>query len=140
MSSQRASALRNISSGRPAAVLAPTVEAISQYQKAVELSHNDSDAVASLAYAYASAGKRAGAEKILNTLLQQSKASYTSPYMIAVVYAGLGNKDKAFEYLENAYQERSSDLPYFLRADLRMDTLRSDPRFEDLVRRMNFPK
>jgi len=59
--------------------------------------------------------------------------------MIATVYAGLGDKDKAFEYLEKAYQERSSDLPYFLKADLRMDSLRSDPRFQDLMRRMNFP-
>jgi hypothetical protein len=48
--------------------------------------------------------------------------------MIATVYASLGDKGKAFEYLEKAYQEKSSDLPYFLRADLRLDTLRSDPR------------
>jgi len=60
--------------------------------------------------------------------------------MIATAYAGLGDKAKAFEYLEKAYQERSSDLPYFLKADLRLDNLRSDPRFQDLVRRMNFPK
>jgi hypothetical protein len=60
--------------------------------------------------------------------------------MIAVVYAGLGAKDKAFEFLEKAYQERSSDLPYFLRADLRMDSLRTDPRFRDLLGRINFPK
>ena len=60
--------------------------------------------------------------------------------MIAAVYAALGKKDKAFEYLEKAYQERSSDLSYFLRADLRMDSLRSDPRFQDLVSRINFPK
>jgi hypothetical protein len=59
--------------------------------------------------------------------------------MIATVYAGLGEKNKAFEYLEKAYQERSSDLPYFLKADLRIDSLRSDPRFQDLMRRMNFP-
>ena len=60
--------------------------------------------------------------------------------MIATVYAGLGEKDKALVYLEKAYQERSSDLPYFLKADLRLDSLRSDPRFEDLLGRMNFPK
>jgi len=60
--------------------------------------------------------------------------------MIATVYAGLENKDKAFEYLEKAFQERSSDLSYFLRADLRMDSLRSDRRFQDLMHRMNFPK
>jgi len=64
--------------------------------------------------------------------------------MIATVYSGLGNKDKAFEYLEKAHQERTSDLPYFLpyflRADLRMDMLRSDPRFQDLMRRLNLPQ
>jgi len=54
--------------------------------------------------------------------------------------AGLGDKDKAFEFLEKAYQERSSDLPYFVRSDLRVDHLRSDPRFENLLKRMNFPK
>jgi len=54
-------------------------------------------------------------------------------------YASSGDKDKAFEFLEKAYQERSSDLPYFLKADLRIDNLRSDPRFQDLLRRMNFP-
>jgi hypothetical protein len=59
--------------------------------------------------------------------------------MIAAIYAGLGDKNKAFEFLEKAYQERDSDLPYFLRSDLRVDNLRSDPRFEDLLRRMNFP-
>ena len=59
--------------------------------------------------------------------------------MIATVYAGLGDKDKAFEFLEKAYQIRSTDLPYFLKADLRVDSLRSDSRFRDLMRRMNFP-
>jgi len=116
-----------------------TVEAIPQYQKSVELSHNNSDALASLANAYATTGKRAEAQKILHDFLHQSETGYVSPYMIAVVYAGLGNKDKAFEYLEKAYKERSPDLPYFLRADLRMDALRSDPRFQDLMRSMNFP-
>jgi len=60
--------------------------------------------------------------------------------MIATGYASLGQKDKAFVYLEKAYQERSSDLPYFLRADLRIDGLRSDPRFQDLVRRVGLPQ
>ena len=114
-------------------------EAIPEYQRAVELSEGDSDFVASLAHAYAVTGKRAEAEKILRQFLRQSETTFVSPYMIATVYAGLGNKDKAFEYLEKAYQIRSTDLPYFLRADLRLDTLRSDPRFHDLLRRMNFP-
>ena len=113
--------------------------AISEYQKAVELSGNDSDPTAALAYASARIGKRAEAEKILRELLEQSKTAYVSPYMIATIYAGLGNKDKAFEFLTKAYDERSADLSYFLKADLRMDTLRPDPRFQDLVSRMGFP-
>ena len=72
-------------------------------------------------------------------MLEQSKTSYASPYMIAAIYAGLGNKDKAFEFLAKAYDERSTDLSYFLRADLRMDTLRSDRRFQDLAKRVGLP-
>jgi serine/threonine protein kinase/tetratricopeptide (TPR) repeat protein len=116
-----------------------TREAIPEYQKAVELSQGDSDATAALAHAYAATGRKAEAQKILYEWSHRSETSYISAYMIATVYAGLGEKDKAFEYLEKAYQERSSDLPYFLKADLRVDSLRSDPRFKDLMRRMNFP-
>jgi tetratricopeptide (TPR) repeat protein len=115
------------------------LEAIPEYQKAVELSQGDQDPTSALAQAYATTGRRAEAQKILHEWLHQSETSYVSPYMIATVYAGLGDKEKAFRYLEKAYQERSSDLPYFLKADLRMDSLRSDPRFQDLMRRMNFP-
>ena len=60
--------------------------------------------------------------------------------MIAVIYAGLGQKDKAFEFLEKAYQERSPDLAYFTKADLRMDSLRSDRRFRDFTRRIGLPQ
>jgi tetratricopeptide (TPR) repeat protein len=115
-------------------------DAVSEYQKAIELSHGDTDAIAGLAHAYAAMGRRAEAEKILSDLLRQSKRNYVSPFMIATIYAGLGNKNKAFAFLENAYQERSPDIPYFLKADLRLDGLRSDPRFQDLLRRMNFPQ
>jgi len=115
-------------------------QAIPEYQRAVELSQRDSDPTAGLAYAFATLGKRAEAKKILRELQQQSKVAYVSPYMIAVIYAGLGENNKAFEFLEKAYQERSPDVGYFLRADLRMDSLRSDPRFQDLMHRMNFPQ
>jgi TolB-like protein/DNA-binding winged helix-turn-helix (wHTH) protein/Tfp pilus assembly protein PilF len=116
-----------------------TLQAIPEYQKAVELSQGDSDTIAALAHAYAATGRKADAQKILHEWLRQSETSYVSPYMIATVYSALGEKDKAFMYLEKAYQEKCPDLPYFLRADLRIDSLRSDPRFLDLLRRMNFP-
>jgi tetratricopeptide (TPR) repeat protein len=84
--------------------------------------------------------QRAEAEKILRDLLRQSKKNYVSTYMIGTIYAGLGEKDKAFEFLEKAYQERSPDIPYFLKAYLRIDTLRSDARFQDLMRRVGIPQ
>jgi tetratricopeptide (TPR) repeat protein len=115
-------------------------QAIPEYQRAVELSQRDLDPTAGLAHAYALIGKRAEAEKILNELQQQSKRAYVSPYMIAVIYAGLGQKNKAFEFLEKGYQLKSPDVIYFLRSDLRLDPLREDPRFQDLLRRVPFPQ
>ena len=117
-----------------------TRESIPEYQKAIELSEGDQDPTAALAHAHAAIGGKEEARKILREWQHQSESSYVSPYMIATVYASLGEKDKAFAYLEKAYQEKSSDLPYFLKADLRLDSLRSDPRFQDLLGRMNFPK
>jgi serine/threonine protein kinase/Tfp pilus assembly protein PilF len=115
-------------------------DAVSEYQKAVELSHGDTDTVAGLAHAYAASGRRPDAEKILSDLLRTSKRSYVSPYMIATIYAVLGDKDRAFAFLEKAYQEKSPDIPYFLKADLRLDALRSDPRFAELVRKVGLPQ
>jgi TolB-like protein/DNA-binding winged helix-turn-helix (wHTH) protein len=117
-----------------------SAQAIPEYQRAVELSEADTDTMAGLAHAYSATDRRNDAEKILRQLQIQSKTDYVSPYMIAVIYAGLGNKDKAFEFLEKAYEEKSPDVAYFLKADLRIDLLRSDPRFQDLLGRMNFPK
>jgi Tfp pilus assembly protein PilF len=63
-------------------------------------------------------GKRAEAQKILGDLQQQSRVNYVSPYMMAVIYSGLGQKDKAFEFLERAYQQKSPDLALALRPTL----------------------
>ena len=115
-------------------------EAISEYQKAVELSNGDQGATGSLAHAYAVAGNRADAERILRDLEGKSKGSYVSPYILAAIYASLGDKDKAFQYLEKAYDERSLDPAWNLKSDLRIDNLRSDPRFQDLARRVRLPK
>jgi TolB-like protein/DNA-binding winged helix-turn-helix (wHTH) protein/Flp pilus assembly protein TadD len=115
-------------------------QAIAEYEKAVELSPLEQDSAAALAHAYATAGRRKKAKEIAGELQRRSRTTYVSSYMIAAIYAGLADKNQAFEFLEKAYQERSSDLPYFLRTDLRVDTLRPDPRFQDLMRRMNFPR
>jgi TolB-like protein/DNA-binding winged helix-turn-helix (wHTH) protein/Flp pilus assembly protein TadD len=116
------------------------LEAISEYQKAIEMSNGNLDPVASLAHAYAVIGRRAEAKKILRDLGRKSKSSYVSPYMIATIYAGLGEKDRAFEFLEKAYRERDPDISWFLKADLRIDNLRSDRRFQALLRRVGFPE
>jgi TolB-like protein/DNA-binding winged helix-turn-helix (wHTH) protein/Flp pilus assembly protein TadD len=112
------------------------LEALSEYQTAVEMSDGDQDAIAALAHAYALIGRRAEAQKMLRDLEQKSKRDYVSPYVIATVYAGLGEKDRAFEFLEKAYQERSLDISWHIKADLRIDNLRSDPRFTNLLSRM----
>jgi TolB-like protein/Flp pilus assembly protein TadD len=111
-------------------------QALAAYQRAVELSDGNQDAVASLAHAYAAIGRRAEARKLLVDLQRQSKTSYMSPYVIATIYAGLGKKDKAFEFLDKAYRERSLNLSWHINADLRIDNLRSDPRFKLYLHRM----
>ncbi len=115
-------------------------EAIAEYQKAVELSNGDQDADASLSHAYAAIGKKAEAEKILRDLELKSKSIYISPYVLATVYAGLGEKDKAFQFLQKAYDERSLEISSNLKADLRLDNLRTDPRFQALSRQLGLPQ
>ena len=115
-------------------------EAIKQYQRAIDLSGEDLPVwfVAHLAYAYARAGKKSEALRILDELRSRSKRQYVTPYAVAYVHTGLGDKHNAFQCLEGAYAERNTMLA-FLRVDPLFDPLRSDPRFEALLRRMNFP-
>lgn len=109
-------------------------EAISEYQEAFQLSDDDPNVTISLAHAYSAIGKRAEAQKILRELERKSKGAHISPYTLATLYAELGDKDRAFELLDKAYSERSLDLSFA--ADLRLDTLRADPRFQHLLRRI----
>ena len=110
-------------------------EAISEYQKAIKISGNSRTAVA-LAHAYSAAGKKAEAEKILHDLERKLKETSASPYTMATIYAGLGENDKAFEFLEKAYSEKSLDIPSSLKADLLLDSLHPDPRFQIMLRRI----
>ncbi len=109
-------------------------EAISEYRKAIELSGGLQARVA-LAHAYSVAGKRAEADKILRDLERKLKETSGSPYTIATIYAGLGENDKAFEFLEKAYSQKSLEI-LSLKSDLLLDGLRPDPRFESLMRRI----
>jgi len=104
------------------------------------ISNGDQDANASLAHGYAAIGKKAEAEKILRDLEHGAKDGYVSPYVLATICAGLGEKDKAIQFLEKAYDQRSLELSWHLKADLRIDNLRSDPRFQDLARRIGLPR
>jgi tetratricopeptide (TPR) repeat protein len=116
--------------------LGKPAEALPEFQKAVKLSNGDQDPTAALAHAYAITGRRAEAQKILHSLEQQSRKTYVSPYMTATIYAGLGEKDTAFNFLEKAYQERSLDLVWNLKTDPRIANLRSDPRLQEMLRRI----
>ena len=116
------------------------LEAVYEYQKAVEMSGGNPDAAAALAHVYAVIGRKPQAEKILHDLERKSKSTYVSPYIFATIYASLGDTDKAFQLLEKAYREKSLDISWHLKADLRIDNLRSDPRFLDLVRRVGYPQ
>jgi serine/threonine-protein kinase len=110
----------------------PVLEAVKR------LGPGEPDPIALLGYAFALAGQRGKAEEALEELKALAKHKYVSAIPIAWVYMGLGDKDRAFEWLEKAYEERAGRLVYLkvLRA---FDPLRSDPRFEDLVRRLKFP-
>ncbi len=113
-------------------------EAIAAYQKAIPLSGDSPDEPASLGYAYALSGRRQEALQIIDDLKQQSKRSYISPTLIAIVYAGLGEKEQAFEWLDKAYHGQDSILVY-LKVEPMFDSLRSDPRYADLLRRVGLP-
>ena len=89
------------------------------------------------AHVYAASGRGDQARAILDRLKEQSQGGYVSPCDIAEIHAALGEKDQAFEWLEKAYEVRSSDLR-FLKVSPLMDSLRSDPRFVDLLRRVGF--
>jgi eukaryotic-like serine/threonine-protein kinase len=90
-------------------------------------------------YAYAKSGQRQRAEAVITRLKEVEKTGYVANYWIAIIYAALGDKDAAFAELEKAYQRRDWFL-HKLKVDPFMDSLRDDPRYKDLLRRMNLPE
>jgi tetratricopeptide (TPR) repeat protein len=111
-------------------------EAVLELEKAKP--ENSPFQLGALRHAYAEAGRRAGALKVLDEMKERAKKGYFPPFQVALVYARLGEKDQAFKLLEQAYEERFPWLIH-LKVDSRLDPLRSDPRFQGLLRRMGLP-
>jgi len=111
-------------------------EAVAAIKKAGEISGN-SQSEAYRAYALAKWGKQAEARAVLDQLLQLSKTRYVPPYNFALVYNGLGESDKALDYLEKAFAEKNV-LMVFLKVEPKWNNLRNEARFIDLMRQMNF--
>ena len=114
-------------------------EAIETYKRAKTLSPGDRSATGLLAHAYAVSGRPAEARRLMTELTEESKSDYVSPYSMAAIHVGLGEIDRAFESLEEAFRSRDRGLVW-MKVAPRLDPLRSDPRFSDLLRRMKFPE
>jgi eukaryotic-like serine/threonine-protein kinase len=112
-------------------------EAMKEWQKALNLS-GEKELAASMAGAYAESGYNGALSRYLGQLLRRSRSEFVSPMDVASVYARLGNKDQAMLWLGRALEERDSFLT-FARVYPRFDGLHSDPRFQELVRRVGLP-
>jgi len=120
-------------------------DAIAEFERNAGESGRNAGAVAALAYGYAAAGNKAQATAILKELEDGYKQPFVHfptgvpPYRVAAIYAALGDKDRALEWLERDYEGRGGWMVW-VNVDPVFDNLRSDPRFQALLRRMNFPK
>jgi DNA-binding winged helix-turn-helix (wHTH) protein/TolB-like protein/Tfp pilus assembly protein PilF len=110
--------------------------AIEGFQKAVDLTHGDPVARAYLARGYAFAGQHEQAQQIVADLEKMPKTQYIPPNEIAADYVALGNSEEGLQWLDRSYGERASALPY-VKVDRAYDSLRSDPKFVDLLRKLN---
>jgi tetratricopeptide (TPR) repeat protein len=113
-------------------------QARAEFEKAVKASNEDSNLVALLAAAHARSGNKSAAMAVLAKLQNQLKEKRAHSQDIAIIYAGLGERDRTFQWLERALQEHSS-LILYLKTDPFFDSLRSDTRFSDLIRRAGLP-
>ncbi len=112
-------------------------EAVAELRKAVQLSGNSPTCIANLARAYVASGKKSEAVKLLGDLKKSSNPGYSNASEIAMIYASLGDTDQAMNWLEKGYEERFNP-GVLLRPGF--DPLRSNPRFQNLVRRIGLPE
>ncbi len=123
--------------------LGKALDAQGQYQEAIvelrKAQNFTAEPNATIGYVYGRMGRAADARKVIADLQEQSTKGYVAPSNFAKVYIGLGDKDQAFAWLEKGYQQRDFWLT-FLRGDPIFDSLRSDPRFQDLLHRIGPPQ
>jgi tetratricopeptide (TPR) repeat protein len=112
-------------------------EGVPELQKAIELLPGSPYSMAQLGVAYALSGDRARARKVLGELKSLSR-HYLPAYSIAMVYAGLADKEQTISWLKKGYEERNDDMVY-MKIEPVLDPMRSDPRFRDLIRGLDFP-
>ncbi|HKA21611.1 MAG TPA: tetratricopeptide repeat protein [Blastocatellia bacterium] len=113
--------------------------AVEECQGALSAFGRDPGVLSALGYVYGVNGSRRQAQEIINELEAMWKARYFSPSVIALAYAGVGNKDQAFVWLTKAYESRDPQL-IWLKVEPQFQTLRPDPRFQALLRRMGIPQ
>lgn len=113
-------------------------EGIKEIEATIADARRPPDQLMSLAIGYAKAGKKEEAARLLDEMKRLSKKQYVPITFFAFVYAALGEKDQAFEYLESAYHEH--DINLLQLKGLRLEPLHGDPRFADLLRRVGLPE
>jgi tetratricopeptide (TPR) repeat protein len=124
--------------GRSYLKVGRSAEALANFEKGIEMSKRASVALAELGYGYGVTGKRSEAIAIAKELEGKYARKESNGRYVAAVYAGLGDKDKAFEWLEKDFQQKE-DLTW-TRWEIPYESLRNDPRYKDLLRRMNLPE
>ena len=111
-------------------------QGLAELERAAALAPENTLYLAQLGQAYAMAGKAANAGEVLRQLEQLSLERYVSPYHMAYVYTGLGEADRAMDFLDRAYEERAG-IVYGIKGSFLFTTLHSHPRFKALLRKMN---
>lgn len=110
-------------------------EAVNEFQTAQRYMDDDAETLAALGYAYAVAGRRADAARVLERLRARASKGYVSPYFIAIVHTGLGDRDSAFAALTRALEDRHPGM-ILLKSDPRFDGLRDDARLTRIIQRI----
>jgi tetratricopeptide (TPR) repeat protein len=114
-------------------------ESIQEYENSLRITPKWAVPIAGIGYVYGISGQKTEAEKCLAKLKELSSTQYITPYAVALIYASIGDKDHAFEWLEKSFVDKTNWLVW-LKLDPRWDPLRSDPRFDKLLDRIKLPR